>query len=90
MELANFMSAVIVLGIGQIFLTIIDLTHRVGGSGGRSRADLFGGFGGRLLNGIQIETTTKIKAKTLILVVQNLERLLLKGGGNSRSEVVLG
>lgn len=70
MELANFMSAVIVFGIREIFLTIIDLTHRVGGSGGRSRvrAELFGGFGERLLNAIEIGSRTKIKAKSLIIL----------------------
>lgn len=67
MELANFVSAMIVFGIGEIFLTIIDLAHRVGDRGGRSRADLFGGFGNRVLN----VTTTKIKAKSVIVVIES-------------------
>lgn len=75
MELANFMSAVIVFGIGEIFLTIIDLTHRVGGSGGRSRADLLGGLGDRLLDVIQIQSTAKVKAKSGIVLSQILHRL---------------
>lgn len=95
MDLANFMSAVIVLGSRQILLTIIDLAHRVGGGArggarggagagaGRSRADLLGGLRHGLLHVIQIQTATKIKAKIGILFLENLQGLLLERPSSS-------
>ena len=70
MNLTHFMPTVIVLCIKEIFLAIINLTHRVVGISRRSRADLFVRPGHRLFHRIQTPTQIQLQA-LIILIYQN-------------------
>ena len=84
MHLTHLMPPVIVFRIWEIFSTVINLTHRIAATAGRSRANPFARPGHWLLNWAQ--APTQLQPKALIVFIH---RVFLQRGGDSSTFLLL-